>query len=259
MRTLIILAIILIALITMVLKSQTTSNITYNSGTSIDIGSGADVCADAIIINGMFSGSGTICSGPLPVELSSFTSIVRKNSVILTWETVNELNNAGFDVERASVTSNGTEPWQRTAFIPGSGSTNEPRQYSYEDSKLRTGTYKYRLKQIDFNGKLEYYDLVNDVYVAPPGSFSVGQNYPNPSNPKAKIDYEIPRESKVTIKLFDLLGREVMIILSEVKQEGYYTAEFDGSSLASGVYFYRVLAEGENQNFSKTLKMVLVK
>ncbi len=231
------------------------SNITYDAGTTIDIQTGADVCATNVIINGTFSGGGTICSGPLPVELVSFNYTVNKNNVSLSWQTAVELNNSGFDVERKK---DGGE-WQKVAFVPGNGTTNEPKSYTYNDNKLQSASYKYRLKQIDFNSNYEYFDLSQDVIVKPPGNFSMGQNYPNPSNPKSKIDYEIPVNGRVTIKLYNLLGQEVKTIVNEIKDAGYYTTEFDGSNLASGVYFYSISTEGRGQNFTKTLKMILVK
>lgn len=235
----------------------TTSTITYDAGTTIDIQTGADVCATNILINGTFSGGGTICNGPLPVEMLSFTFSVNKNNVTLAWETAFELNNSGFDIERKPAAGN--EPWSKVSFIRGNGTTNEPKLYSFEDKKLKSGTYKYRLKQIDYNSSYEYFDLTEDVKVEPPKNFSIGQNYPNPSNPKSKIDYEIPVNGKVTLKLYNLLGQEVISLVDETKEAGYYTSEFDGTSLASGVYFYRIIAEGSGQKFTKTLKMILVK
>ena len=87
----------------------------------------------------------------------------------------------------------------------------------------------------------------------------MSQNYPNPSNPKSKIVYEIPVDGRVTIMLYDILGKETVSIVNETKQAGYYSAEFDGTNLASGVYFYRIFVEGGAQKFSETLKMILVK
>lgn len=235
------------------------SNITYDPGTSVDISTGADVCADAIIINGVYSGSGTICSGALPVSLSSFTGAADKRNVTLMWVTEWELNNSGFDVERANVTPSGVEGWSKVGFIQGHGTSNVSNGYMFKDEKLKAGTYKYRLKQIDYNGNYEYFSLGSDIIINPPMNFSMGQNYPNPSNPKSKIDYEIPISGRVTIKLFNLLGQEVVNIVNQTREAGYYTAEFDGSNLASGVYIYRITAEGSGEKFSKTLKMVLVK
>lgn len=244
-----------LALITGLSYAQTYSTITYDAGTSIEIQTGADVCATDIIINGTYTGGGTICSGPLPVTLLSLTCSVDKNNVTLNWTTETELNNSGFDIERQKT----EDKWLKIAFIPGSGTTSEQKNYAYTDKKLNTGKYNYRLKQTDYNGNYEYFLLENDVNIKPPRSFSMGQNYPNPSNPKSKIDYEVPVNGKVTIKLYNLLGQEVINIVNEIKEAGYYTAEFDGANLASGVYFYRITADGSGQSFIKTIKLVLIK
>jgi len=87
----------------------------------------------------------------------------------------------------------------------------------------------------------------------------MGQNYPNPGNPKCKINFEMPVNGKVTIKLYDITGSEVYTLLNETREADYYTVEFDGSNIASGVYFYRIIASGEGQSFTKTMKMVIVK
>lgn len=251
MKTLIMLAIILMALLSYMSLAQTYSDITYSAGTTLDIGSGADVCATNIYISGSYSGGGTICSAALPVTLSSFVSKVNKNDVKLIWVTEIETNNSGFDIERKTEGND----WLKIAFVQGNGTTNSARIYTYEDKKLPTKTYRYRLKQIDYNGQYEYHTLNNDVIVGKPNEFKVGQSYPNPSNPKSKIDYEIPVEGKVSIKVYDILGKEVATIVNEFKQAGYYTVDFDGSNLASGVYIYKVQAGV----FSEIKKMVLVK
>ena len=256
MKTIIILFIIITS---SQIYSQTTSTITYDAGTNIDVSSNADICADNININGTFSGAGTICTGPLPVTLSSFEARVTNNNVKLIWVTEIEVNNSGFDLERKTVTQGGADEWQKVTFIRGSGTTNSSRIYTYEDNKLPAKTYKYRLKQIDYNGNFEYYDLNNDVVISKPNSFSVSQNYPNPSNPKSKIDFQMPFDGKVSIKIYDLLGREVATLVDETRTADFYSVEFDGTNLASGVYFYRIIAEGNGQKNIKTMKMVLVK
>jgi hypothetical protein len=187
-KVIIFILLILAALITTLIKSQTYSRIDYGAGTSVEIQTGADVCADDIIINGTYSGTGTICSGALPVSLSSFTSAVDKNNVKLIWTTEWELNNSGFRIERMNTKEN---QWKEIWFVAGNGTTNEPKNYSFDDRKLQTASYKYRLKQIDYNGNFEYYTLENDVIVGVPKAFSISQNYPNPSNPKSNIDFEL--------------------------------------------------------------------
>ena len=236
---------------------QVYSDINYNAGTVVDIGSGADVCANDILINGTFSGTGTICTGALPVSLSSFTASVEKNNAKLNWVTEWELNNSGFELERKESTEGSS--WGKIAFITGGGTTQGQKFYSYEDKKLKSANYSYRLKQVDYNGNYEYYYLAESVVIKAPNDYKLSQNYPNPSNPKCKIDYEIPFDGKVSIKVYDILGKEVYELVNENKPADFYTVEFDGSNLSSGMYFYRITAEGDGKHFTKTLKMVLVK
>lgn len=256
MKFLIAISLILLSLITSLIHAQAYSDITFDVGTSVEIQTGADVCATNIYINGTFSGGGTICTGSLPVTLLSFTYSVNKNNVLLAWRTETELNNSGFRIERMNTAEN---VWKEISFVNGYGTVSEPKDYFYEDKKLQTANYKYRLKQIDFNGNFEYFALDGEVIISKPAVFSLSQNYPNPSNPKCKIDFELPFTGKVSILVYDMLGREVVKIINETREAGYYTAEFDGSALASGVYFYRITSEANGQIFSKTLKMILIK
>ncbi len=93
-----------------------------------------------------------------------------------------------------------------------------------------------------------------------PASFSISQNYPNPFNPKTKINYALPKSSSVKITVYDLSGQEVASLVNGNRESSFYTAEFDGSNYASGVYFYRINAiAGNGEIFNKTLKMVLTK
>ena len=88
-----------------------------------------------------------------------------------------------------------------------------------------------------------------------PDKFSLSQNYPNPFNPITKINYAIPKKSNVTLKVYDVLGRLVKTLVNELKEAGYYIVQFDGSALASGVYFYKI----EAGDFVQSKKMVVVK
>lgn len=194
--------------------------------------------------------------GLVPVELASFTANSIRNEVTLNWRTVSELNNSGFDIERAV---SGTTNWSKVGFVTGNGTTNSEMSYSFKDAGLVKGTYSYRLKQIDYNGNYKYYQLAGLVSVGVPNKFELSQNYPNPFNPATKISYDIPFDSKVAIKIFDVTGKEVASLVNQVQVAGYYTVNFNASSLSSGVYFYQINADGGNQNFVKTMKMMLIK
>lgn len=192
----------------------------------------------------------------LPVELASFTSSINRNNVTLNWSTAKEINNSGFDIERQLV---GSTEWKKAGNVVGNGTTNETRSYSFSE-RVETGNYSYRLKQVDFNGNFEYFNLSSEILVGVPEAYKLSQNYPNPFNPSTKIDYDLPYDGKVSILLYDISGREVANLVNEVKTAGYYTATFNGANLASGMYFYRINATGTgNNNFVSTKKMVLIK
>jgi hypothetical protein len=195
-------------------------------------------------------------SATLPVELLTLTAIVDNRDVRLNWTTATELNNAGFDIERKSAAA---ESWTKIGYVEGNGTTNTPKDYSYTDRGLTTGKYNYRLKQNDFNGNFEYFNLNNEVSVGLPTKYDLSQNYPNPFNPVTKINYDLPYDSRVNIKLFDMSGREVATLINDVKAAGYYTINYNASNLSSGVYFYKISAEGNGRSFNSTKKMVLIK
>ncbi|MBK6773773.1 MAG: T9SS type A sorting domain-containing protein [Ignavibacteria bacterium] len=192
-----------------------------------------------------------IWQSALPVELSSFTSVVDNKDVLLKWSTVMELNNSGFDIERTS----DHNTWTKVGYAAGNGTTNEIRNYEFRDRNLASGLYNYRLKQIDFNGNFEYFNLSNEVEIGIPDKFSLSQNYPNPFNPNTKIGFEIPKEGNVTLSVYDNGGKLVSTLVSGNKPAGYYTIDFNASNLSSGVYFYKIEYSGQ----SKVMKMSVVK
>jgi hypothetical protein len=196
-----------------------------------------------------------IIDNPLPVELSSFVSSVNGNNVTLNWTTATETNNSGFDIERSNVNGQKSNEWIKVGDVAGNGTSTVQNSYSFTDRNLASGNYNYRLKQIDFNGNFEYFNLSNQVNVGVPTKFDLSQNYPNPFNPSTQINYDLPSDGKVSIKLFDMSGKEVATLVNEVKTGGYYSVNFNASSLSSGVYFYTFTAN----NFIETKKMLLLK
>lgn len=190
-----------------------------------------------------------------PVELSSFTFSLFKRDVELNWATISETNNKGFEIERSDLKDPVSSGWNKIGFVLGNGNTTSPISYSFLDRGLNTGKFKYRLKQIDFNGNFEYFNLSNEISIGVPDKFDLSQNYPNPFNPSTKINYAIPLNGKVNITLFDLSGREVATLVNEVQTAGYYSVTFSAANLSSGIYFYRL----HSGNFNETKKMNLIK
>jgi len=191
----------------------------------------------------------------VPVELTSFTASVVGSDVKLLWETASGLNNSGFSVERRI----GSSEFMEVAFVPGFGTTTEPKSYSFTDNSLRSGVYSYRLKQIDFDGTFTYSDEV-EVEIDVPATFSLDQNYPNPFNPSTRISFSLAVDSKVSLKIFDVLGQEVASLVNQDLTQGVHTYDFNASGINSGVYFYKIEATGINGNeFTDVKKMILVK
>jgi len=193
--------------------------------------------------------------GALPVEMASFTSMLNGRNVTLSWSTVSEFNNSGFQIERSESES----IWKNIGFVSGKGNSSVTNSYSFQDNNLSTGRFKYRLKQIDFNGNFEYFYLNSDVNIGVPETFKVSQNYPNPFNPSTKINYDLPSDGNVNVKIFDMSGKELFTAVNQNQTAGYYSFTFDGSSLSTGAYFYRVSVTGSSGNFVITKKMMLVK
>jgi len=189
----------------------------------------------------------------VPVELLAFTASVRNSEVELLWSTASELNNMGFEIERSI---DNQDNFVTVGFVEGKGSSTEINYYSFTDRPQVNGVNQlyYRLKQVDFDGTFSYSDVVNLSYDVP-AAFVLSQNYPNPFNPSTRINYFVPQESFVSIKVYDFLGREVITLVNETRVIGSYEQVFDASNLPSGTYFYTMIAG----NYSATKKMILLK
>ncbi len=188
--------------------------------------------------------------GQLPVELQSFAASVVDGFVNLKWSTATETNNRGFEVQRKVA---GTE-FVSVGFVQGKGTSTETQKYSFVDNSVQTGTYSYRLKQIDLDGSYAFSNVVE--VTMNPNEFSLAQNYPNPFNPSTTINFSLAKETNVSLKVFDLLGQEISsLVNNQFMNAGSYSYKFDASTLASGTYIYRL----EAGDFVQTMKMTLTK
>ncbi len=192
-----------------------------------------------------------LISGPVPVELTSFTASLINTTVTLNWVTETETNNKGFGIERSETVKNRVN-WNTIGFVQGSGTTSSPHAYSYIDKNLPSGKYLYRLKQIDFDGSFKYSKQI-EVEVNSPNTFSLSQNYPNPFNPSTRISYQIKEKGHVSLKVYDILGKEVATLVNETQNPGKYNVSFNGTDLASGVYVYSLQVNDFVQNKKMTL------
>ena len=200
-------------------------------------------------------------SGFVPVELANFSArVINTNSVELTWATISESNNYGFEVQRKSVSENN---WETIGFVEGFGTTNSPKTYCYIDTEISEKHYYYRLKQIDFDGSSDYSSEIK-VLLQSPESFLLSQNYPNPFNPETFISYQIPELSgesvDVELVIFNLMGDEVKTIQRKNQVSGYYNIKWDGkdnsgATVSAGTYVYQIKAG----KFIQSKKMTLLR
>jgi photosystem II stability/assembly factor-like uncharacterized protein len=193
----------------------------------------------------------------VPVELISFTAKLNNDLVQLNWQTATEINNQGFEIERCIDMKN----WENIGFAEGHGTISSPQNYSFTDRNAVGGNkIKYRLKQVDFDGKYKYSNEVEVEIV--PAEFVLYQNYPNPFNPSTKIKYSVRETSLITIKVFDIIGAEIETLVDKEMPEGSYEITWNAANLPSGVYFYQLKVYPANsgaRSFIDTKKMMLTK
>ncbi len=197
----------------------------------------------------------------LPVELIYFDASVQPEGVLLKWGTATEVNNFGFEIERAYIA---TTNWETIDFVLGNGTSNIPINYEYIDTTvLRTGIVYYRLKQVDVIGSFEYSktDTVNFLSSITlenpdaPQEFLISNNFPNPFNPSTKINFQIPIQQSLKINLYDINGKLVKEIAAQEFLPGSYQLFLDFTNYSTGIYFVRF----ESLKIVVTKQMTFVK
>jgi hypothetical protein len=198
---------------------------------------------------------------PLPITLAEFTAVVQPGTdyVRLYWATLSEINNFGFFIQRRQGNEESFVDVPG-GFVVGHGTTSEPQQYTFIDSAVTSGTWYYRLKQVDLNGAVHLSEpvqvgVVTGVEELVPVHYSLSQNYPNPFNPSTVISYGLPRSSHVLLEVYDALGKLVETLVEKNHEPGQYQVRLDAEGLAAGVYYYRLTAG----DFVSTKKLLLIK
>lgn len=183
----------------------------------------------------------------LPVELLRFTANRVADYHLLQWTTLSEINNKGFDVER----SFDGERFEQIAFVEGQGDRTSAQNYVFKDADLiRSGNYYYRLKQIDFNGAIQYSNIVNLRVGNSENRFEV---YPNPVFDKFTLSTEFAANELVDLVLLDKAGRRVAILTQGAALATQQEFDLAKLGLSAGVYVLQGIAETGEVIFVKRL------
>ena len=185
--------------------------------------------------------------------------------------TDNGSNWAQTDLGTADWTINGILFQDSNLFIISNGTVYFSRDYGTNWKIVNEGLSNETLTSICYSNSFLYVATdkagiwklaiddnildANDKQKYEPYNFKLSQNYPNPFNPSTKINYQLPTAGNVTIKVYDVLGNEIATLVNEEKPAGYYSVNFDLTSIASGIYFYQLQAG----SFAETKKMILLK
>jgi hypothetical protein len=212
--------------------------------------------------NFWYAALGTIntVDNPLPVELLSFTATSTAQGIKLAWETASEHESRGFTLLRRP---QGESAWTEVASYQTDNALRalnalNGASYSFTDkTPLEVGkSYDYQLRETGFDGQVATLETVTlTVRFNVAREYELAQNYPNPFNPVTMIRYQIPTAETVSLKVYDVLGKEVATLVSGRQEAGNYAVPFNASGLSSGMYFYRMQAG----SFVETRKMMLVK
>ncbi len=173
----------------------------------------------------------------LPVELTRFGAQLDAGRAVLQWQTAGETNNAGFEVQQRAP---GATAFRRLGFVEGAGTTSAPQTYRFETDALAPGAYAFRLRQVDFDGASALSPVV-ELSVAPAGGLTLGGAFPNPVAARATLRLTLDRTQRVTVALYDVLGRRVRTLHDgELAGATTHDVAVEAAGLASGVYLVRV-------------------
>ncbi len=176
---------------------------------------------------------------PLPVEIATFTARIDGQNAQLFWQTVSENSNAGFRIQRRVGSG-----WKPVSFIDGAGTTSESQTYHYRDTNLpyEADSVTYRLKQVDIDGTISF-SGTRTLKIGTPDKLALQAPFPNPVQGQVTLRYALPMKADVSIRIYDVLGRQVETIRRGTEDAGRKEVPISTSRLSSGTYFVRIEAD----------------
>ncbi|KAA3606899.1 MAG: T9SS C-terminal target domain-containing protein [Calditrichaeota bacterium] len=234
-----------------------------------DAGGNSDGYHDNLILNTIASGNS---DAPLAIELDSFSAHQIENSIQLTWTTASETENEGFNVYRKTGNGNFIQiaSYKSHNKLLGQGNSTFQNNYSFVDnSEFRNGeTYTYYISDVETNGLETKHEtqsqavkfVLGEEEVISKKEYKLAQNFPNPFNPSTTISYQIAKDTRVNLKIYNIKGEFVKELTSGLQKEGSHNVVWNGTdengkSVSNGTYFYKLQAG----TFTKTNKMILLK
>ncbi|MGB6648634.1 MAG: T9SS type A sorting domain-containing protein [Bacteroidota bacterium] len=219
--------------------------------------------SDGFNVTTVNDGGFNVGGPPLPITLAWFEASyeAESNAVQIAWQTLSEIDNYGFYVERRLAAAG---EFEEVGFVPSQGNGILPQLYSFRDEGVASGDWYYRIRQMDLTGEsTESEHVLVSVPVVTgvgesgaPAEFALHQNYPNPFNPSTELTFSVASEGRAMVRIYNTLGQEVATLFDGETQPGtIYHLRFEGESLTSGSYFYTL----ESAGVTAVRRMLLLK
>ncbi|HHP7239984.1 T9SS type A sorting domain-containing protein [Longibacter sp.] len=217
------------------------SDVSNRSGVTVTVTNdfgGPEACATGLNVMGEF----IVAADPsaLPVELAGFSAIPEGDDVRLSWSTLSESGNDRFVIERR--VDDGS--WTDQAAVVGQGTTSSSTDYTWNDRSVpfEASTLTYRLRQVDVDGSTSR-SAPTTVHLNRSAALTLEGPRPNPARGTVSIPFAVPEDGATRLAVYDVLGREVAVLIDGSRAPDRYVETFDASPLASGVYFLRLSTE----------------
>ena len=184
--------------------------------------------------------SGSFDCNTLPVELNQFDAASDGEDIMLSWSTLAELNNAGFEIQYKTETHSHFQVYQ---FVEGNGTSNAGHFYTIRFDNFPPDTYSFRLKQIDFDGAFDYSEIISFTHQVT-SAYTIFDIHPMPFKNSASLTLAVSRPQHVKAVLYDTLGRQLKTVFDQlVEAHTPYPINIEGSTLPNGSYFIMVTGD----------------